>query len=146
MAIYAKKAKQTEFELPPEGVPLDAELVEIEDLGEVAFGSKPPKPRVKFFYSFTSLMDKKGFPIRIWEFFHNTLHEKGKMPPRIFSLTGKMPDPEDENFDLESLVGIKVQIVARHKTKEDGTTYPEIVSLVRRSTEAAKKKPGRNGS
>jgi hypothetical protein len=35
MAVYAKPAKKTEYELPPEGVPIDATLVEVKDLGEV---------------------------------------------------------------------------------------------------------------
>jgi hypothetical protein len=132
MAVFAKKAKRTEFELPPAGVPIDAELMEVQDLGEVSgkFGSKP---RLMFRWE-TTLLDKKGNPIEVREYFTNTLHEKGNLAPRIFSVTGEMPDPYDERYNLESLVGAKAQMVVKYNTSEDGTTYANVVSLIRQPT------------
>jgi hypothetical protein len=158
MALYARKAKRTEFELPPAGVPIDAELVEIQDLGEVE-GRYGPKLRLMFRYK-TSLMDKKREPIQVREFLTNTTDERGKLAPRIFSITGSMPDPS-KDYPLEPLVGAKVQIVCAHRTTEEGVTYANIASLIRQPTkkeaasearvqrviDAAKKKPKEeNGS
>jgi hypothetical protein len=131
-ALYAKKAKKKQFEVPPEGVPIFATLADIEDLGEVTsqYGSKP---RLMFRWD-TVLSDKEGKPIQVREYLTNTLHEKGKLAPRIFSLTGRMPDPDDETYDLMALIGTRAQIVVKHHSSEDGTVFANITSVVRQLT------------
>jgi hypothetical protein len=129
MAVYAKKQKKMEWELPPAGVPVNARLVEVEDLGE-RDGKYGRSPWVKFRWE-TALMGKNGLPIEVWEQFPNTLSEKGRLAARIFSITGEMPDPNDEHYDLSKLVGAEAVIVLKYNVKEDGTTYANIVNLIR---------------
>ncbi len=73
--------------------------------------------------------------MKVFERLTNTLHPMGRLSPRLRSITGETPDP-DQDFDLSSLEGTRCQLVIEHSTVENGTTYANISAIIRLKTQS----------
>jgi len=138
MKVIAPKLEKKQYEIPPEG-PVRATLVEVQDKGLVSTGWGS-KPKVLFVWD-TELLTKDGEPIKVFERLTNTLHLQGRLSPRIRSLTGEIPDPE-EDYDLSSLEGTKATLVIVHNVTEEGT-YANIAAVIREMTAEEKAEEAR---
>ena len=101
-----------DFEPVSEGIHTVA-LVDIIDLGEVqtSFGIKP---KVLFVY-ISDEMDEGGEPRQIRERFTPSVHEKSSLRPRAEQLLNrKLTAEEEQDFDLDVLVGCQKQFFVEH--------------------------------
>jgi hypothetical protein len=132
MSVVAKKMNKRKFEPAPEGAQ-PATLKEVKDLGEVdtSYGAKS---KVRFDWELDEV-NADGYPYLVFERFTNTLSARGRLAPRIKSLTGEMPD-ENEDYDLSSLEGTRVTLVIEHNVDAEGTTWANVAAVVRQKTEA----------
>jgi len=128
MSLVVKHTKK-QYEIADEGTH-DATLAEIRELGKVetGFGTKE---KLLFIWELEDQFDSKGEPIRIFQRFNKSIHPKAALYKAVRSITGE--DPGDE-FDLEQLIGVSVQLVLQHNEGDDGIVYANVAAIVRLKT------------
>jgi len=111
------------YELMVEGLH-NVVITKVEDLGmqETNFGTKD---RARIVFAAADQKDKEGKPVEIWMSVNKVINPKSTLGKLLAAL--KVPQPEE--FDLNSIVGIKTQVVVQHNEK-DGKTYANIASVI----------------
>jgi hypothetical protein len=127
MAFVVKK---TEYAKMSEGIHQTV-ISRVEDLGEVDT-QKGKKLRCAVYFQALDEKDKDGNPIEARITANQSLGPKSTLGKLIATLTGVAPGAE---FEMESLVGIKCQVVIEHVTK-DGQTYANIQTVIRPTRKA----------
>jgi hypothetical protein len=125
---YCKK----QFELPSEGLH-DAELDEIKDIDATIDNRGEEKERVRFVWELLDLVNSSSHAFKVWQTFNLTLHPQSFLAKAIYDITGSEPG---EEFDLDSLLHTKIQLVIKHNQGPDGRTYANVATILRPKTTA----------
>jgi hypothetical protein len=123
---------QKQFELPSEGIHL-ARLIEIKDLEPGLNPKGEEKSRVRFVWELADEVNISGNPMKAFQTFNVSLHPKSFLGQAIHDITGR--DPGNQ-FDLDSLLGVEVQLVLKHNQGDDGRVYCNVAAILRAKTEA----------
>ena len=119
--------KDRVFEQMTEGLH-NVTITKVEDLGvqDTKFGAKD---QARIFFTAQDQKDKEGKAVDVPMTVTTTsLHPKSKLAKLLHSLDIVAND----TFDLNSLVGVKCQIVVEEETnKETGKTYAKIGSILK---------------
>jgi hypothetical protein len=116
--------KDKVYELADEGVH-SAVISEVKDLGlvETTFGTKD---RVQFTLEVLDQKDTEGEPIKVFVRANKSLHHKSTLG----NMLNQLSVPVNGEFDLEDLVGMKVQVVIQHNENQ-GKTYANVTSFLK---------------
>src|SRR5437868_2099628 len=117
------------FEIPEEGLHL-GRLVDVEDLGmvETSWGKKP---KTRFVWML-NVRDSNGEPIRVFQTFTASLHEKAGLRRAIKGMLGKDPGTR---YDLETLLG-KQAMLNIERREYEGNVYASVTAVLRASKES----------
>src|SRR5260370_569825 len=119
--------KDRVFEQMTEGLH-NVAITRVEDLGlqDTMYGAKD---QARIFFTAQDQKDVEGKPVDVPMTVTTTsLHPKSKLAKLLVSLGVTA----DDTFDLNSLVGIKCQVVIEQNTnKETGKNYAKIVSVLK---------------
>ena len=127
--IIRYEAKQ--YELQPEGVQR-ARLSEINDLEPTINSRGKEQERIRFVWE-SNQVNSSGYPFKVWQTFNLTLHPKSFLSKAISDITGK---EAGEEFDIDSLIGVVVDLVIKHNEGNDGRVYANVVAIMRLQTKA----------
>jgi hypothetical protein len=127
MSLLVKQNPKRKYELASEGTHA-AKLEEVRDLGEVETGFGK-KQKVLFIWEMMDQTDQRGFPVKVFERFTRTLHEKGLLAKRLKQMLEKVP-PE---IDLTEPVGWQGDVVVQHNDTGD-EIYANIIAVLRPPT------------
>jgi hypothetical protein len=118
--------KDKVFELPDEGVHT-VTITEVQDLGlvETNFGTKD---RVRIVLECQDQKDSEGNPIKLFITATKSLHPKSTLGNTLTQLQV----PVGAEFDLEDLVGLTKSAVVQHNEGNNGKTYANIVSFLKK--------------
>lgn len=116
--------KQREFELMSEGLH-NVTITKVEDVGavETKYGVKD---RVRIFFTASDQKDKEGNPVDAIMSANKTLGKKTTLSKLLNSLGIEV----GSEFDLNTLIGIKCQVVIEH-TESEGRTYANIATVLK---------------
>ena len=122
--LVSRKTSKT-FEPATEGTHLGV-LCDVVALGaqDTPFGERE---KVRLVW----LLDEKddeGHPKRAFATYTVSLHEKSRLFGAVRSITGRIP--EEEPFDLDSLIGRVSQLVLEHTTA-NGKVYANIAAILK---------------
>lgn len=116
MALIAETKSGKDFEIPNEGQ-VQAVLAEVRDLGlldQTYNGVSKKVHKVLFRWQLAEL-DAEKQPLRVYERFTLSLHEKAALRKRLKGILRKDPPA---TYDLEKLVGINVNLIIEHNHVE----------------------------
>lgn len=124
--------KQKEYELMEEGLH-NVVISRIEDLGKVET-QHGVKEMAEVYFKALDQKAKDGGDVEARMRFNCSLGAKSTLRKSILNPLGVTPGKE---FDLNSLVGVKCQVLIQHNTIEDGRTFANIASILKtkKSTE-----------
>lgn len=124
--------KQKEYELMDEGLH-NVVISRIEDLGKVDT-QHGVKEMARIFFKALDQKAKDGGDVESFMRVNCVLGAKSTLRKAILQPLGLTPGKE---FDLNSLVGTKCQVLIQHNTIEDGRTFANIASVLKtkKSTE-----------
>jgi hypothetical protein len=71
---------------------------------------------------------KDGKQLSVIATYNKSLNDNATLVQVITDILGKRPGDE---FDTETLIGVNNRLTLKHKTKQDGTTFPKIVAILR---------------
>lgn len=115
--------KDKVFEVATEGLH-NAKIVRVEDLGLVE-GNFGTKDKVRIVFEMVDQKDKEGKFVEVWMSATKSLHEKSTLGKFLNSLKISAKG----EFDLNNIVGKKLQVVISHNEKE-GRTYANIATVI----------------
>lgn len=128
--------KERVFETADEGLH-NARITRVEDLGVVDtnYGAKD---RIRIVLEMLDQKDKEGQPVEVWMSANKVLGAKSTLGKFLASLK----IAADGQFDANTLVGRKFQVVIVHNQK-DGKTFANVASVIasRAAGQAAPTKP-----
>jgi hypothetical protein len=118
---------QTQFELASEGVHR-ARLEQIKDLDPALNSKGEEHQRIRFIWSLEDQVNSSNYAFRVFQTFNLSLHPQSFLSRAIFDITGREPGRE---FDLDSLVGVEVELVIKHNSGDDGRVYANVRTILR---------------
>lgn len=118
--------KQKEYELMEEGLN-NVVVSRIEDLGKVD-GKYGVKEMAEIYFKSLTQKAKDGSDVEARIRVNCVLGAKSTLRKMVLAPLNIVPGKE---FDLNSLVGIKCQVLIEHNTIEDGRTFANITSIVK---------------
>lgn len=118
--------KQKEYELMEEGLN-NVVVSRIEDLGKVD-GKYGVKEMAEIYFKSLTQKAKDGSDVEARIRVNCVLGSKSTLRKMVLAPLNIVPGKE---FDLNSLVGIKCQVLIEHNTIEDGRTFANITSIVK---------------
>lgn len=97
-------------------------------------------PRIQFAFPLEDLADEDGRPVVVFRSCSNKLTPRSALRGIVEGILGRKLTEEEvyNGFDLESLVGLPVQIVVKHKVSAQGNTYgiaETIIHVAEQKTE-----------
>jgi hypothetical protein len=119
MPIHIQK---TTFELHPEGF-FKAEVVDVQQ-EESEYG-----PRIKMVLE-TDRIGENGQNLNIWHYCSPKLSKKSKLAQTVTGILGCKFDELDDDFDLETLIGLRTQITVKHTESQSGNQFAKIESFL----------------
>ena len=125
--------KDKVFEVATEGLH-NAVIDRVEDLGvvETTFGSKD---RVRIVFKMLDQKDKDGNLVETWMPVTKSLHAKSSLGKFLASLKIFAQG----SFDLNDIVGMKLQVVIVQKENSDGRVFANIATVIPAKAKAAPK-------
>lgn len=118
--------KQKEYELMEEGLN-NVVISRIEDLGKVETQHGVKEMAEIYFKSLTQKA-KDGSDVESRIRVNCVLGAKSTLRKMVLTPLNIVPGKE---FDLNSLVGIKCQVLIQHNTIEDGRTFANVASILK---------------
>lgn len=115
--------KDRVFETANEGLH-NAKIARIEDLGLVE-GNYGTKDKVRIVLEMVDQKDKEGKFVEVWMSATKSLHEKSTLGKFLNSLKINAKG----EFDLNNIVGLKLQVVISH-TEKEGRTYANVATVI----------------
>lgn len=133
-----------EFVVPEPGV-YTMELLSYTEPAPSAFDPE----KLRFSMTFGIVDDEEFEGAEVRQFYGFSMHPKSKLAPVVKALRGGMEIGEDEEIDLDELIGRRIMgtVDVVEKPRTDGTGTARFANLVaaspvkRRKTEAAKTRP-----
>jgi hypothetical protein len=115
--------KDKVYEVATEGLH-NATITKIEDLGlqETTYGTKD---RARIIFTMDDQKDKEGLPVEVWFPVTKSLHSKSSLGKFLAALK----IPAQGQFDLNEIVGLKLQVVTVQKEVE-GKKYANIATVI----------------
>jgi len=136
MAIYMPEEKA--FELLPAGSHV-AVCYRVVDLGTQS-GQYGPRPRVLFSWEVPDEPMADGRPFTISRPYTLSSSPKSSLRPDVEGWRGRgLTSSEFGHFDLSELLGTTCLIGIKHETRENGRTYANVVSVMRRPKAVAER-------
>jgi hypothetical protein len=125
MTLLIRRNKQ--FEIVDEGE-ANAVLAAVQDLGDVTgqFGTRP-KVRLTWI---TDQVASDGREKIVMQSVTNSLHEKATLTKIVKAMTGHTPS-DDEEFDLETLIGRQQRLVIEHAEGSEGRTFANVTMVLK---------------
>jgi hypothetical protein len=130
--VTVARYQQKRYELPSEGT-YRARLIDIKDLDPALTPGGEEKPRVRFIWDLRDALDSRGVAMKAFQTFNLTMYPMGFLSRAIADITGKDPGRE---FDLDTLLGVEVDLVIKHNRGADGKTYANVARIIRPKTRA----------
>ena len=130
MALYAKRPRR---ELCPEGVHR-AIIANVEEREHEAYGQQ-----IQITFELDDLSQSDGSPMLVFKSCSFKLTPKANLTKAVEAILGKTLTNEEatEGIDLETLVGIPVQVVVNHQESQSGgNLYSVVDSIVSLNQEA----------
>jgi hypothetical protein len=126
------------YELPSQGVHR-ARLEQIKDLDPALNSQGEEHERIRFIWSLEDQVNSSNYAFRVFQTFNLSLHPQSFLARAIFDISGREPGRE---FDLDSLIGVEVDLVIKHNSGDDGRVYANVATILRPKTaaEAAEEK------
>ena len=118
--------KQKEYELMDEGLH-SVVISRIEDLGKVDT-QHGVKEMAEIWFKALDQKAKDGGDVEARIRVNCVLGQKSTLRKMVLSPLNIIPGKE---FDLNSLVGVKCQVLIQHNTIEDGRTFANIASVLK---------------
>jgi hypothetical protein len=118
--------KQKEYELMDEGLH-NVVVSRIEDLGKVET-QHGVKEMAEIYFKALDQKAKDGSDVEARIRVNCVLGAKSTLRKMVLSPLNIIPGKE---FDLNSLVGLKCQVLIQHNTIEDGRTFANIASVLK---------------
>jgi hypothetical protein len=101
----------------------------IEDLGMCANQFRTER-RVRFVFRMDDQKDIEGKHVEVWEQFPFKIHPQAKLGKFLRDLGLNIPS--NTKFDLNNIVGRKLQVVVEHRKDElTGRTYANIATVIK---------------
>jgi len=122
MGIIVKKPK---YELADEGLH-NVVISRIDDVGLVETKLYGTKDMAAIFFTCLDQSAKDGSDVDLRYVVSKKITRKSKLGLMLVALKVTSGD----EFDLDDLIGLKVQIVVQHNTAEDGRVFANIMSFV----------------
>ena len=123
MALIISRPKR---ELPPEGV-YQAEVTGVVKKDHEEYGE-----RAMFGFDLDGHCQEDGTPTRVFRSCSYILTPKAALTGVVADILGRVLTPAEaqEGFDLETLVGARVQIVIKHKQSSDASVYANVDTII----------------
>lgn len=123
------KDSTSDFDPAPEGA-WRAVCVDVVELGMVT-GQYGAKPMIRLVFETEEINPKNKKPYMVRQRFGMTLSSKGRLRPFLESWRGKkFTEDELKGFDVETLIGVNVQLGIVHNAVE-GKIYANISSVMK---------------
>lgn len=131
MSLVATRPKR---ELCPAGV-YKAHVANVEVSTHPEFGE-----RVQFSFDLADKFREDGSPFRVFRSCSFKLTPKSTLTGIVGDILGRKLTNEEaeEGFDLESLLGMPVQVVVKHRTSESGSPYATVDTIIHLEGEPVK--------
>ena len=117
-----------EYELMTEGIH-NVTITEVQDLGpqDSAWGVQD---RMRVIFTADDQKGKKGDPVQTALTLTKSIGPKSSFFKLLTQLG--LGTPGMKNFDPDTLIGIKVQVVIEHKESKDGRIFANIATVLKR--------------
>jgi hypothetical protein len=118
-----------QFDIPDEGLH-DGVISEFRDLGMVTGFNGQKQAKLQAIYELDEL-GSNGEPLKVFQRFNNTLHPQSFLYKAITDITGTSPG---EAYELDDLIGRRVQLLIKHNEGANGVTYANVENILRPKT------------
>lgn len=135
MGVIAKRNK-SDYSTVPEGL-YAAVCIDVIDLGivKVTYKEKTKEQHmVKLRWMLDETDPKSGKNFWVSRRFNNSLSEKASLCKILESWRGrKFTEEELDGFDTDDVIGANCQVQVQHNLGSDGTTYANVVAVVKKA-------------
>ena len=120
--------KRKRFELPPEGLH-QAIVASVEEVHHEEYGDQ-----VRFRFDLVELKQEDGNPMMVFRSCSFNFSPTSKLTKSVEGILGRAltSDEAEGGFDLETLVGLPVNIVVKHRRNAGGNTYAVVETIIHR--------------